>query len=132
MGIIKPILQAYFNEWTAQNTALTSGGSAVPCGPWPSGNGDPQDTHSGRCAPTTPTSREVRGPGWCSPRGSFRHRTRRRGGRGPAGRGALHCSPLRRARDRGAHFQTPVAQPTPGGGGGARESAGPRTRRASG
>ena len=61
MGIIKPILQAYFNEWTAQDTVLASSGSAVPCGPWPSGNWYPQDTHSGICTPTTPTSGELRG-----------------------------------------------------------------------
>lgn len=31
MGIIKLILQARFNEWTARNIMLAYSGSAIPC-----------------------------------------------------------------------------------------------------
>lgn len=48
MRIIKPILQARFNEWMARNTLLGHSGSAIPCKLWPSGSWEPQDTHSGR------------------------------------------------------------------------------------
>lgn len=82
---------------------------------------------------TTPTSWELRDPGWSSPRVSCRHLKRRRGGRGWEGRGALHCSHLRRGPDRGRASRRPGRRRlTAARGGAVGRAADPAVERGSG